>query len=68
MDDKDFNIGDRVHYKPDHYGPTEWENGIVKHVTDRWVFVVYRCSGEWDRYEDYTAAATDRGDLRRGWR
>ena len=27
------------------------------------VFVVYNCAGEWDKFEDYTAACSDRACL-----
>ncbi len=61
-----FNKGDKVHYSPS-YGNKE--NGIVKRVSDdgETVFVVYKCGGEWSRYEDFTAQATDPRDLKEGW-
>ena len=66
----DLQVGDRVHYQPDHYGLTKWENGIVKgireHTKDA-VWVVYSCAGEWDRYQDYTSAKTNINDLYKGW-
>lgn len=60
-------IGDKVHYKPP-YGRVE--NGIVKRVPEGQVgnvFVVYNCAGEWDNYQDYTAALTHVKDLYPGW-
>lgn len=63
--------GNKVHYQPEHYGDSEWENGIVKEVregvTDS-VWVVYNCAGRWDRYHDYTSAKTSLCDLKLGWR
>lgn len=56
--------GMRVHYSPK-YGNKE--NGIVKSVRDGNVFVVYKCAGEWDHYQDYTAANTPVEDLHPGW-
>lgn len=44
------------------------EDGIVKSISDdNYVFVVYHCGGNWDRYFDYTAARTKIKDLRLGW-
>ena len=62
-------IGSKVHYQPDHYGEGEWENGIVKELrAPDGVWVVYNCSGNWHRIEDYTAAKTHLQDLKLGWR
>lgn len=43
-------------------GPDEF--GRIKSWNDRFVFVVYNCANEWDRFQDYTAAATDPKELR----
>jgi len=45
------------------------EVGIVKseHDNPNYLFVVFNCGGEWDKYEDYTAALTRTSDLIRGW-
>jgi hypothetical protein len=44
------------------------EHGIVKSISDKnHVFVVYHCDGNWDRYQDYTAARTAILDLVSGW-
>jgi hypothetical protein len=44
------------------------EHGIVKGHSDLdYVFVVYNCAGNWDRYFDYTAARTRIRDLFPGW-
>lgn len=61
----DLKFGDKVHYCPD-YGPME--NGKVKSVPgDGYAFVVYNCAGNWDQFEDYTAARTKLSDLKKGW-
>ena len=39
---------------------------IPEYLADT-VFVVYNCAGEWDRYEQYTAASTNFRDLKKGW-
>jgi len=57
--------GDKVTY----HSFSKKEKGIVKSISDEdHVFVVYHCDGEWDNYEDYTAARTYIGDLTRGWK
>ena len=37
--------------------------GRIKDWTDQLVYVVYQCDDQWDRFEEYTAAATDPEDL-----
>lgn len=62
-----FMPGDLVHYIG---SAGEVENGIVKSTPPESldiVFVVYKCKGEWDRYQDYTAQATNVSDLHTGW-
>ena len=61
-------IGDKVHYQPEHYGEKKWENGIVKEIRNGGVWVVYNCAGNWERYWDYTGAKTNMQDLKIGWR
>lgn len=59
--------GSKVHYVSFGKPP---ENGIVKALNLRdpkTVFVVYHCDGNWDRYQNYTAASTRIEDLREGW-
>lgn len=57
--------GTRVTYV-DHNGLKEY--GVVKsHGGDNVVFVVYKCNNEWERYGDFTAAATDINNLVEGW-
>jgi hypothetical protein len=59
-----FKKGDSVTYCPE-YGAKE--KGVVKEVRDNIAFVVYKCGGEWHRYEEYTGAATNISDLQPGW-
>lgn len=71
IDIASLHVGDKVHYQPLHYGSEEWENGLVKEIREgvtESVWVVYNCSGNWDRYKDYTSAKTNLIDLRLGWR
>ena len=67
-----FKVGSKVHYQPQHYKADDrWENGIIKSFpthTNQSAFVVYNCGGEWKRYKDYTAALTNKDDLKLGWR
>lgn len=59
-------IGDKVAYIK--YDGSH-ENGIVKSFgKDDIVFVVYNCAGEWEHYQDYTAASTDIRYIVMGWR
>ncbi len=69
MTKETFAPGQRVHYIPfEGCDPEQYENGIVKSVSDEnHVFVVYNCGGEWSRYQDYTAARTHISQLRAGW-
>lgn len=57
--------GKKVHYDP---GIGEPENGKVKSIqSEEYAFVVYNCAGNWDDYENYTAARTRISDLKSGW-
>lgn len=57
--------GDYVHYTPD-AGPKE--NGRIKSIgSDGRASVVYKCAGEWDKYQEYTGAVTELNRLSRGW-
>lgn len=61
---EDLEIGTKVTYSS--YNKREF--GIVKSKSDEeHVFVVYHCAGNWDNYEDYTAARTNIKDLKLGW-
>lgn len=69
---KVFHPGNKVHYTPRHLKNEAKtthtsENGIVKRVTEAGVFVVYKCGGEWNNYQNYTAALTETEDLNHGW-
>jgi hypothetical protein len=46
---------DRCDSKPD--------SGRIKSWNTKFIFVVYRCAGRWDDYENYTGVATDPSDL-----
>jgi hypothetical protein len=61
---EEIKVGQRVHYAPSH---GKKENGIVKSITEHAVFVVYKCGGEWDHYQDYTGQNTPIEDLYPGW-
>jgi len=39
------------------------QRGRIKSWNGKVVFVVYHCNGEWDRFMDFTAEATDPHDL-----
>ena len=56
----DLKVGQWVEYTAPH---GDKEQGRIKSWNDKWVFVVYNCAEEWERFEQYTAAATNRDDL-----
>lgn len=59
-----FKPGDLVTY----VSHNKIEHGRVKSLSDdKHVFVVYNCAGDWDHYEEYTAARTEVADLLDGW-
>ena len=61
-----MNIGDKVTYIT--LAPYKKERGIVKGLSSEgYVFVVYHCDNNWDRYFDSPAARTDMTDLVEGW-
>jgi hypothetical protein len=69
---KSLNVGDRVHYKPAHYGEDvlRYENGIVKAIPEndnQTIRVVYNCANDWSNYQNYTSALTHVRDLEKGW-
>jgi len=39
------------------------EKGRIKSWNDKYIFVVYNCNGEWDRFQDFTGVATNPEDL-----
>jgi len=54
--DEANDVGRWVVYRPDHGVP---QVGKIKSWNDLWIFVVYKCADEWERFYDYTAEATD---------
>jgi putative NIF3 family GTP cyclohydrolase 1 type 2 len=44
--------------------PIETETGRVKSWNDTYIFVVYKCDQQWERFQDFTGAATDPQDLK----
>ena len=42
------------------------EVGKIKSWNERFVFVVYKCDGEWFRFKDFTGQATKPEDLEFG--
>lgn len=53
-------VGRWVTYIPTCGNP---EQGKIKSWNDKFIFVVYSCAGNWDRFKDYTGCATNPGDL-----
>lgn len=43
--------------------PAHAERGRIKSWNEFFIYVVYRCADQWDRFEDYTAAPTLPKDL-----
>lgn len=41
----------------------EIERGKLKSWNDEYIFVVYKCGGEWDRFKDFTGVATSPKEL-----
>ena len=39
------------------------EKGRIKSWNEEYIFVVYKCDGQWDRFKDYTGCATNSEDL-----
>ena len=58
---KDEDIGRWVEYTAPH-GATE--RGRLKSWNSHFIFVVYKCGGEWTRFKNFTGAATKPDDLR----
>lgn len=40
------------------------EKGRIKSWNAEYIFVVYKCAGEWERFLDFTGCATNPEDLR----
>jgi len=55
-------IGKWVLYKPSHSNNNEL--GRIKSWSKLFIFVVYKCDNNWDRFEDYTGCATTENDLK----
>ena len=53
-------IGKWVLYKKE---TRESELGKIKSWNENFVFVVYKCAGNWNKFKDYTAAITSPRDL-----
>lgn len=53
-------VGRWVWYKPS-FG--DKEKGKLKSWNSQFIFVVYKCAGEWDRFKDFTGAPTSPKDL-----
>ena len=70
IDISKLKIGQKVHYKPAHYKEGEFENGLIKEISE-WsldsIRVVYNCAGNWKEYKNYTSALTNIVDLHLGW-
>jgi len=58
---KDSDIGKWVCYTG---GAGETEDGKIKSWNDDYIFVVYKCAGNWDRFQDYTGVATNPKDIK----
>ena len=39
------------------------EEGRIKSWNSKFVFVVYKCAGQWDEFKNYTACATNPEDI-----
>lgn len=58
--------GDKVTYLA--FPGADYEHGIVKSVhTKEQCFVVFKCGGDWENYNNYAAALTDIRSLEHGW-
>ena len=49
-------IGRWVEYDSGH---SKKEKGRIKSWNKNWIFVVYNCDDQWERFTEFTAAATD---------
>lgn len=56
----EFDIGKWVEYKG---GAGEIERGRIKSWNDEFIFVVYKCDNQWNRFQDFTGVATSPEDL-----
>ena len=53
-------VGHWVTYTP---SIDKQEIGRIKSWNGKFIFVVYKCAGEWDRFKEYTGVATNPKDL-----
>lgn len=63
IDVKSLNKSDIGRWVEYHSYPANIEKGRIKSWNEKWIFVVYKCDNNWDRFQDYTAAATKPEDL-----
>ena len=54
-------IGRWVWYTPGH---GDKEKGKLKSWNSHFIFVVYKCDGEWERFRDFTGQPTKSSDLK----
>ena len=40
------------------------EKGRIKFWNKKWIYVVYQCGQDWERFQDYTASVTNPDNLR----
>ena len=57
---KESDIGRWVIYTD---GTGKKKSGRIKLWTKKYIFVVYHCNGQWDRFKDFTGVATSPKDL-----
>lgn len=57
MQQSDLKIGCWVYYTGG-YGSNQ--KGRIKHFNGDWVFVVYKCDNDWNNFQKYTSARTNR--------
>jgi hypothetical protein len=63
-----MNEGDTVTYTPfNGADKSKEQQGIVKTIDERGIFVVFNCGGNWEHYQDYTAQKCNRSQLRLNW-
>ena len=62
-----YTKGEKVNYQGTENGIVLREQETDKVARIKIVFVVYKCDEDWENFENYTAQATFRGDLKKGW-
>jgi len=73
VDPEKIKVGDKVHYQYKHdKDGNDYENGMVKYASKAadagYVWVVYKCNNDWDRFQEYTGIKTSVVDLKAGWK